>query len=830
MSNNLSYINAKTLTSNITNFFKKLKFLSLNLTISLTSLLPTLLPTTATAAPSTPPPSCFDFDSGTGNITDYYDYEANNNSNPACTREPIIPSTIGGNPVTTIGDSAFYNNQLTSVTIPNSVTSIGDHAFYRNQLTSVTIPNSVFTIENGAFSNSQLTSITIPNSVTSIGNEVFQHNQLTSVTIPNSVTSIGDHALSDNQLTSVTIEGNITTAGSNVFSGNPIQTFTYGLDTYTPSDPLTEDCFTFDGSNTLTGFNWADIATIRDHSNACLNPNVNIPSTIGGNSVTIIGTGAFENSQLTSLTIPNTVTSIGDEAFFNNRLMSVTIPITVTNMSEGSFMFNPLETVTYDGVTTTANTPLVEACFAFDSGTNTISGLKHVSLDVLQSDHNACIGTDLNIPSSIGGVDVNIIEDWAFSYMYGYFTHLTLPSTISLINENAFMANHLSEVTIPDSVTFIDSWVFEFQAKPGGVGYDDIATGRLVSNTENLQAWIDSVIYTNIYASPSQITALSLADSAMTEADMGEDLNADGDQTDIISGHLINPSRVTANYKDTNGNTIAPSTTATGTGLSSYLAVDNPTNNLSLYYRAGDSYTVPPAPTITGYTIQTTPSNIASLTAGNNSIDYIYTANSNNNNNEEGNNNSNIANLTTPTSLLSNFSLKPVNLTTPTGTTINSSSTVPESSLVAQDNNNQYPLGLVNFSFTTNQSSNQVVLNFITDLTPNQVTPRKYNSNTNSYNNLPTNANPTITETTIDNKHALTLTYTLIDNGELDLDNTLGIVKDPIGLAVSNQTYDQLANTGSNNQPIALIALVMITLAGGIGIASIKRKSYLYKC
>jgi hypothetical protein len=66
---------------------------------------------------------------------------------------------------------------------------------------------------------------------------------------------------------------------------------------------------------------------------------------------------------------------------------------------------------------------------------------------------------------------------------------------------------------------------------------------------------------------------------------------------------------------------------------------------------------------------------------------------------------SNTANLTTPTSPISAFSLRPVTVSTPTGTNISSSSTVPESSLVTQDNDNQYPLGLVNFSFTTNQTN-----------------------------------------------------------------------------------------------------------------------------
>ena len=129
---------------------------------------------------------------------------------------------VHGKP-TSIGESAFSFNQLTSVVIPPSVTSIGDGAFMENQLTSVVIPPSVTSIGDGAFTENQLTSVVISNGVTSIGTSAFEENQLTSVTIPNSVTSIGTSAFSFNQLISVTIPNSVTSIGAGAFMENQLK-------------------------------------------------------------------------------------------------------------------------------------------------------------------------------------------------------------------------------------------------------------------------------------------------------------------------------------------------------------------------------------------------------------------------------------------------------------------------------------------------------------------------------------------------------------------------------------------------------------------------------
>ena len=274
-----------------------------------------------------------------------------------CPVDVVIPSSINEVSVTSIGDSAFRENNLTSVVIPDSVATIGNYAFRYNNLTSVVIPDSVTTIGERAFCENNLTSVVIPDSVATIGNYAFRYNNLTSVVIPDSVTTIGERAFCENNLTSVVIPDSVATIGNYAFR-----------------------------YNNLTSVVIPDSVTTIGERAFCEN---NLTSVVIPDSVATIGNYAFRYNNLTSVVIPNSVTAIGNFAFYGNNLTSVVIPDSVATIGERAFRYNNLSSV-YIGANSnlTETTGIGMGAFSSSNRTITSNGTTYVDNPNLTTIYN----------------------------------------------------------------------------------------------------------------------------------------------------------------------------------------------------------------------------------------------------------------------------------------------------------------------------------------------------------------------------------------------------------------------------------------------------------
>ena len=172
------------------------------------------------------------------------------------------------------------------------------------------------------------------------------------------VTTIGNAAFRDSAVTSVTIPASVTEIGANAFAGcTNLTSVTYGGDwsnlTIQSGNPAVEDAAKDAANEQLFDFefilNNTAVVVISYKGTAA---DVTIPSRYKGKPVTVIDPVAFyNNSAVTSVTIPDSVTSISDDAFaYCSSLTNISIPNSVTFIGFSAFnSCTSLMTVTYPG-------------------------------------------------------------------------------------------------------------------------------------------------------------------------------------------------------------------------------------------------------------------------------------------------------------------------------------------------------------------------------------------------------------------------------------------------------------------------------------------------
>ena len=252
---------------------------------------------------------------------------------PKPTGAVVIPSYLGGYPVTGIGQWAFaYCYDVTSFEIPKSVVDIHKLAFeicYNLVNFTVDPANAVYSSRNGLLLSKDgrtllrgvIGEVVIPSCVTEIGDSAFDRcYDLKDVTIPNGVLSIGTYAFQYcRRLTDMTIPQSVTNIGTRAFTGcDELRTFSV--------DPANR-------------FYSSRGGLLLNKDGTVLVRGINDCGVVIPDGVTTIGEAAFEYCKwLESVEIPESVTVIGDSVFFRcTSLESVEIPESVTTIGDSAF-------------------------------------------------------------------------------------------------------------------------------------------------------------------------------------------------------------------------------------------------------------------------------------------------------------------------------------------------------------------------------------------------------------------------------------------------------------------------------------------------------------
>ena len=273
--------------------------------------------------------------------------------------EVVIPSTIDGKDVKTIGQAAFAGSStLVSVVIPDGVTEIGPYAFSScSKLKDVTMSNTLVKIGAYAFNEcTNLVGIGIPSSVTTIGNYAFYDcSRLRNVELPSKLENLGTEAFYNCNILGVTIPGTIKTIGSGVFCGCKVLSeaiFSEGL-TEIPSG-IFDSCWNLEKvtiPSTIktigrSAFNGCfDLKTIylpdglekigQFAFRACTSlETIDIPDT-----VTVIDYGAFNScASLDNVVLPQGLTELSFSAFsYCKSLTSIVVPKNITRIYSDTF-------------------------------------------------------------------------------------------------------------------------------------------------------------------------------------------------------------------------------------------------------------------------------------------------------------------------------------------------------------------------------------------------------------------------------------------------------------------------------------------------------------
>ena len=295
----------------------------------------------------------------------------------------VIPATVEHDgttyTVTRIGDNAFNGCSTTSVTLPSTIEEIGRYAFSTLRISSIDLPASLRSIGFSAFFGcSRLSAMHLPASVSSIGAAAF------------SSTSILEFTVDSANSTFCVVDGSLYNADTTVLialpAGNPSSTLTlpaslrrieaWAIGSYPQTIvlpqglreigegalPLSIDTLRLPASvcriegNPVGQNPPASLVVVVDEGNTHYTfADGRLTSSDGDTLLLVVGASGdyqipagvkvlanelfYNNTALSSVTLPEGLTDIGEAAFLSTRC-SVNLPSTLRRIGLQAFMMN----------------------------------------------------------------------------------------------------------------------------------------------------------------------------------------------------------------------------------------------------------------------------------------------------------------------------------------------------------------------------------------------------------------------------------------------------------------------------------------------------------
>lgn len=376
-----------------------------------------------------------------------------------------------------IGAGAFSGcSLLVNMELPDSVAAIGEGAFLNcNELVSLRLPASLSSFDPAMLGCKKLTDLTVsennPN-FSSVDGVLFSKDKTTLVyylptredaeyTVPDGTKEIADKAFSENvSLTKVTLPASLERVGANAFSNcMSLETVSFAAE----SKQLVIDDRAFNNTAVSSVSLPAGVSALGDE--VFTNSALAEIEFAANSSLTALGNNVFSNTDLVNVTLPAGLRVLGNSVFRGCTLLeSAVLPEGLTTMGDATFYgCSALTSVSLPSTLHTMGTETFYGC----SSLTRITFAANSQIETLSYDtFSGCTSLEeIELPASLTEIAGKDTEN---SSSYGLFQNMTSLKRVTfaegskclVIGASAFEGSSLESFTIPSSVTTIGSLAF----------------------------------------------------------------------------------------------------------------------------------------------------------------------------------------------------------------------------------------------------------------------------------------------------------------------------------------------------------------------------------